>query len=267
MSKKPSIALVIVVMATVLGVQADTFNGLGGTTDWTTDANWLSGTAPAAGASVSDHVTVIADAVFTTADVSFTVTGDKNFKIDDGATLSLQGGTINHNPSAGWDTFEIRGSGAGSIVEVAGGTLNITEGKLEIGSNTWESGALNLISGSINVTGIGTFKIGSSSGSGDINISGGTASFSMKPTIGANGAIDFDANNLGTMTITGADEAYYQGLYAAGTLTHGGVGGGVFTENFNVTGSTITAIPEPATLGMVAAFGGAMLFIRRKLMI
>ena len=32
------------------------------------------------------------------------------------------------------------------------------------------------------------------------------------------------------------------------------------------TGTIITVIPEPATLGMVAAFGGAILFIRRKLM-
>ncbi len=29
----------------------------------------------------------------------------------------------------------------------------------------------------------------------------------------------------------------------------------------------VTTIPEPATLGMVAAFGGAILFIRRKIMI
>ena len=31
--------------------------------------------------------------------------------------------------------------------------------------------------------------------------------------------------------------------------------------------ATLAAIPEPATLGMVALFGGGILFIRRKLMV
>lgn len=36
--------------------------------------------------------------------------------------------------------------------------------------------------------------------------------------------------------------------------------------NSRLEGFDIEVIPEPATLGMVAAFGGAILFIRRKLM-
>jgi len=38
-------------------------------------------------------------------------------------------------------------------------------------------------------------------------------------------------------------------------------------DTTNAGYTTITAIPEPATLGMVAAFGGALLFVRRKFMI
>ncbi|WP_372846130.1 PEP-CTERM sorting domain-containing protein [Pontiella sp.] len=35
----------------------------------------------------------------------------------------------------------------------------------------------------------------------------------------------------------------------------------------DVAAATLTVIPEPATLGLVAAFGGAVLFIRRRFMI
>jgi hypothetical protein len=40
--------------------------------------------------------------------------------------------------------------------------------------------------------------------------------------------------------------------------------GGIFLDNISVD---ITTIPEPATLGLVGAFGGAVLFIRRRFMI
>ena len=38
-------------------------------------------------------------------------------------------------------------------------------------------------------------------------------------------------------------------------------------QDQSVTGVSTTVIPEPATLGLVAAFGGAVLFIRKKFMI
>ncbi len=39
------------------------------------------------------------------------------------------------------------------------------------------------------------------------------------------------------------------------------------TSILTFSGSTATAIPEPATLGMLVVFGGATLFIRRKMMV
>ena len=41
----------------------------------------------------------------------------------------------------------------------------------------------------------------------------------------------------------------------------------VYLSTAYIDDVTVSAIPEPATLGMVAAFGGGILFIRRKLMI
>ncbi|MCK4563904.1 MAG: PEP-CTERM sorting domain-containing protein [Verrucomicrobia bacterium] len=71
-------------------------------------------------------------------------------------------------------------------------------------------------------------------------------------------------------TWTGTNEAAFVALWDAGTLRHDGVSGldtETFSDHFTVSGSTLTVIPEPATIGLVMAFGGGILFIRRKLMI
>ncbi|QBG47259.1 PEP-CTERM sorting domain-containing protein [Verrucomicrobia bacterium S94] len=50
-------------------------------------------------------------------------------------------------------------------------------------------------------------------------------------------------------------------------LPAGGGSGGIATAPFGpttVSDFSIEVIPEPATLGLVAAFGGAVLFIRRR---
>jgi hypothetical protein len=51
-----------------------------------------------------------------------------------------------------------------------------------------------------------------------------------------------------------------------GTWEYGGVGG-TATEFVMIDSVTLTQIPEPATLGLIAAFGGSILFIRRRFMI
>ncbi len=79
---------------------------------------------------------------------------------------------------------------------------------------------------------------------------------------------------------TSALVGYLQTAYDAGDAevffrlgndgTDVGVNAFMGTGYGDVTGTgqaTLTVIPEPATLGMVAGFGGAILFIRRKLMI
>ena len=43
--------------------------------------------------------------------------------------------------------------------------------------------------------------------------------------------------------------------------------GNIHFSDMSITGGSIVAIPEPAALGMVAVFGGSILFIRRRLMI
>jgi len=57
-------------------------------------------------------------------------------------------------------------------------------------------------------------------------------------------------------TATAADIGDHVGFGLSGTT-------GLYVDDF----SDITVIPEPATLGLVAVFGGAVLFVRRKFMI
>lgn len=82
------------------------------------------------------------------------------------------------------------------------------------------------------------------------------------------------AFNLGAAgyTMTGADVGATAFNIAGGYLA--GASGDLATVEFRALGSkagagidNITVIPEPATIGLVAAFGGALLIIRRKLMI
>ncbi len=46
-----------------------------------------------------------------------------------------------------------------------------------------------------------------------------------------------------------------------------GVSTGAIAAGVNIDNIAVTAIPEPATLGLVTAFGGAVLFIRRRFML
>ena len=51
-----------------------------------------------------------------------------------------------------------------------------------------------------------------------------------------------------------------------GTWEYGGVGG-TATEFVMIDSVTMTQIPEPATLGLVAVFGAVILFVRRRIAI
>ena len=90
-------------------------------------------------------------------------------------------------------------------------------------------------------------------------------------------AMEFDGSGLGQYA-NGASGAWGTGLLATGTFTADATQAQDFTvETFTddtyatsvgsqINAITLHAIPEPATLGMVALFGGGILFIRRKLM-
>ena len=84
--------------------------------------------------------------------------------------------------------------------------------------------------------------------------------------------IDFvTTGTTGTMTFANGGADYttaLQGFITAGDILKDGASASVsdFSISFSGSETSISVIPEPATLGLVAVFGGGILFIRRKLM-
>ena len=113
-----------------------------------------------------------------------------------------------------------------------------------------------------------------------LTVSGGTLSFSgtidfrdASETQGGVNYIDFlTTGTTGAVTMATAALADVQAFIDAGQIRLDGTAQTVGDySNFSLSsdggsGTVITIIPEPATLGLVAAFGGGILFIRRKLM-
>lgn len=218
--------------------------------------------------------------------------------IHDGSTLFAAGGTIDteyvFDAADRWqmenvtitvtnngavtisDTENINvGSSKNSTLIIDGGNFSATTtAAFLLGNGSTGVGVVSVLSGSFSVD-VGTsLFIGRDRASGLLSISGGTVTLYDMPTFDAptttagtegDGSIDFTTDSVGALTIAGANLSYYQGLYSEGNLTYNGVNTEPFADVFTVNGSTLT-VPEPATLGMVVACGGAILFIRRRYM-
>ncbi|MDF7806431.1 hypothetical protein P4E94_03205 [Pontiellaceae bacterium B12219] len=229
----------------------------------------------AAGAALAGNIAPAYNGSNITETVTISASGDYwqqngyDVTIGSGGTVDIQSTSRAINTTVG------NGGTATSSLVIDGGLLNFNgPNAVLIGNGSAGTGVIDLRSGSFNAAPGGTLFIGRDNGSGTVLIRGGVAVFGLLPTFDAvsgDGSIDF-ADKIGggvsdgTLTITGADTTYYQGLYSAGDLTFQGANTETFGDVFEVTGSTLSVIPEPATLGLVAAFGGAVLFIRRRFM-
>ncbi|MDF7799082.1 hypothetical protein P4C99_06380 [Pontiellaceae bacterium B1224] len=189
-----------------------------------------------------------------------------------GGSIDVQGSSETANMTVGQSNT--------SSITIDGGLLVFNgPNSLLIGNGGTGSGSIDLLSGSFSADPGATLFIGRDGADGLLTIRGGAAVLGQLPSFDAaggsgagNGSIDFadkigGGSSDGTLTITGADLSYYQGLVIAGDLTYNGATPATFGDVFEVTGETIRVIPEPVTLGLVAAFGGGILFIRRLFMI
>ena len=98
-------------------------------------------------------------------------------------------------------------------------------------------------------------------GNGTFNLHGGTLQVSGINQLVSDGSYVFDVAGEGKLIAAGDWTADFNAMIANGYITGTGV-----TATFD-GGNTTLAIPEPGTLGLVTAFGGAILFVRRKFMI
>ena len=148
------------------------------------------------------------------------------------------------------------------------GELNIADGGSLVAGHVYLGFAANVASaGTLNITGgymVANLHVGYAAfgGTGTVNQSGGVLHLSAIDFV--NGVINLSDNAyfLVNGDITGANPIG-NGMIVAP------VAGQSVVEFYNATdGRTeYTVIPEPATLGLFAVFGGAALFIRKKFMI
>lgn len=193
--------------------------------------------------------------------------------------MTVSGGTLKATGSptpGGFSLFlgaNVAGTdaGTGSLVISGDGTLEITDGVRlgsSEGSGTGNFGVLGssgtMSIGSWEQNGGSTLDLGVDAGGlSVINISTGPATFES----GAFLDVDYFNGGAGVGTWTVME-------VAAGDIVDNGLAfaAGVDTDiwSFAVDNSgangvlTVTAIPEPGTLGLIAAFGGGILLIRRR---
>ena len=240
---------------------------VGGGTDgslWSDNANW-SGTAPLPNSSVSTlyfkNGTTTA-AIYSSTQGTTTETFD--FHVGDLAggdgSLTMTGGILNVNNTWGI----IIGQQSTGIMTIDGGSFNqINDKPFRIRNSTAGNGTINLLSGSLTSASTDVQL----NTNGQFNIVDGTASFASV-FAAATGGLDFTSTGTGSLTMVGADLAYYQGLFNGDVLTIDGVdktGGAVFASSFNVSGTTLSVIPESSTYALLAGLTGlTFVMVRRR---
>ena len=214
-------------------------------------------------------------------------------------TTGANAGAPSTIPVTGGGDFALRGgtaAGLTTLIEVAGsaGALNLNIPQLTMWSQHGGNMTLSILSGEVKAEnlnlvsgGKGTINMldgnfyGTSWTGGDVNINmmtGGAGVFTLGDLNGVGvGAtyINFESGNLGSITFLENGGASAGGNFEWAVLNNHVMIDGVIDNNLasysiSSTGgndSTLSVIPEPATLGMVALLGGGILFIRKRFMI
>ena len=193
---------------------------------------------------------------------------DSHTTLGNALTIGAGGGEL----MAGWSkslTLDGALSGSGALTIVAdSGTVYLN------GDSTGFTGLLNIDTGA-KLGGSGTIN-------GDLTIAaGGTLAFSTTDTLTVGGTVSLDST-FGIDDLIGISSGTAEGTYtlidgdASASFLAGfeniGAGnayvlGAGKSAYFQEGSLQVVVIPEPATLGLVVAMAGGMLFIRRRFMI
>ena len=256
-----------VCMTTLLVVMshADTaWIGTGTADAVTNTANWSAGLPTLANpATMGD-----ADFVWSTVDgdmndINLTITGlanwdsnvAKNDNVIDGSTITLTGASASMTSPRGM----IVSHGSFSLLNGAGldfnrdFRVNSTATGLMDSANIFRARSLNLNGGTFTLAD-GTIHLDNTSASRGLIVSGA-------------GYLDITSETA-LLKRAGDFVTVLQGQIDSGFIRQNGavVTASAFSVTFDGT-NTLVAIPEPATFGMIAMFGGGILFIRRRFMI
>jgi hypothetical protein len=192
--------------------------------------------------------------------------------------LDMLGGTINVGTELAPTDFRIGHREATGTVNVHAGAINVT-GDLRVGSTYFEiieepyeeipyggTGRLTMTGGVINIPDANALQIGLDGSTGQVDLWGGTI-MAGGLEIGGPGSGGILDIREGTLILNGDYRGEILDYISAGRITaYGGWSGAELqydycTTNFKRT--TLTAIPEPATIALLA-LGGFALLRRRK---
>lgn len=173
----------------------------------------------------------------------------------------------------------------GSWLGIGHGTTGnaSVNGTLNVSTHLWMGGTSEANSvGTLSIGEGGVVNVGGNIGLGTINAadaSGGSATITIEDGgllnldhWSATGSIQdgsyIDIEEGGTLIVGGSRASQFADYVTAGKIRFGGVSAGAldvdYTASHDGTTTTFVAIPEPATIGLVALFGGGMLFMRRR---
>lgn len=176
------------------------------------------------------------------------------------------GGSGQVTVSGGLLTFsgtgnQFLGDGGAGTLTLDGGIVTMSSATLRMADDAGSSGTLNLLSGSLDAA---TLSMGN--GTAGILIDEGY----MKVDNNRNGLFSSLAS-AGSITVNGGliDDSALASVYTSGANSYD-TGAGIikwgYDSTTNETAVWAVAVPEPATLGMIGAFGGGLLIVRRRFM-
>ena len=266
MCKKIFLIITIVLVATGMVWAGPNWNGATGDGLWTTNANWDSGVAPATG-----DTPIVRTAYYAEANYPVFAAGmDGNYGSlivgypdaepnNYAARLDVIGGTM--TVGSLWISFGFSSPYMG-VINMSGGDINVTS-EIRVG-HYGAVGTLNMTGGQLSTA--GNMFLGSDGGKGTIQLSGGTIDV---PYLGMYGSSLFNISGTGKLIVNDADGTIASDLllgYYAGSdmLTGNGLADDAQLNIVwdGVGHTTVTAIPEPATLSLLSL--GIAALIRRK---
>lgn len=203
---------------------------------------WVMNGATAA-ISSTRGISVLAGSQFTLEDGSANLTdNNRDTQVSGaGASLILNGGTM----TIGRD-FIVRDGG---VFTVNGGTLSGIDQILTQNFAT-AAGGINFNGGS---TTADNFQFDNAGGN-TVTFGGSTVgSLSLLVGLGNGATLNWLPGSLMSLTIVGADQAFYEGLYTANTLRFDGSNADPFGDNFQVSGSTLSLVPVPEPASLTAS--------------
>ena len=260
MSSLVIVSVVFLTAGTVLSADYDNDSGDG---LWDTATNWSDELVPATSdvrignnSAIDQTCTIGSGIVGLASRVRIGEDGNACTLIIDGGSLT----TVGDDVRVGYSTSV----GTSGTLNLLWG--NMTVGKdLEIGQNG--EGTFTMTTGTVLVD--DDIVIGTGA-AGVFNLNGGTVTQTAIYEgngfldIGATGLLNFGGTGLGTMVLWGDQvstvEAYFDNGYITSDL---GFIATDLTSNPGYTTVSPTAVPEPATIGLFAVFGGALMFVRR----